>query len=82
MIAADEMDNKLLQLHAYEKSRKPGRFADVVYHENSRVLLHEENIYRIECVRSETSAFFSRFYNSTEFFFFDHVLESFSCALI
>ncbi|XP_058193271.1 paired amphipathic helix protein Sin3-like 3 [Rhododendron vialii] len=48
-IAADEMDNKLLQLHAYEKSRKPGRFADVVYHENSRVLLHEENIYRIEC---------------------------------
>ena len=45
----DEVDNKLLQLHAYEQSRKPGRFIDVVYHENSRVL-HDENIYRIECV--------------------------------
>lgn len=49
-VAADEMDNKLLQLYTYEKSRKPGRFVDVVYHENARVLLHDENIYRIECV--------------------------------
>lgn len=49
-VAADEMDNKLLQLYAYEKSRKPGRFVDIVYHENARVLLHDENIYRIECV--------------------------------
>ncbi|XP_062111773.1 paired amphipathic helix protein Sin3-like 4 isoform X2 [Humulus lupulus] len=48
-VATDEMDNKLLQLHAYEKSRKPGRFVDIVYHENARVLLHDENIYRIEC---------------------------------
>ncbi|XWS63595.1 hypothetical protein CRYUN_Cryun06bG0114100 [Craigia yunnanensis] len=48
-IASDEMDNKLLQLYAYEKSRKSGRFVDVVYHENARVLLHDENIYRIEC---------------------------------
>lgn len=48
-VATDEMDNKLLQLYAYEKSRKPGRFVDVVYHENARVLLHDENIYRIEC---------------------------------
>ncbi|KAH9709201.1 HDAC interact domain-containing protein [Citrus sinensis] len=48
-VAPDEMDNKLLQLYAYEKSRKPGRFVDVVYHENARVLLHDENIYRIEC---------------------------------
>ncbi|KAL4362985.1 hypothetical protein GQ457_04G006650 [Hibiscus cannabinus] len=47
-IASDEMDNKLLQLYAYEKSRKSRRF-DVVYHENARVLLHDENIYRIEC---------------------------------
>jgi paired amphipathic helix protein Sin3a len=44
------MDNKLLQLYAYEKSRKPGRLVDIVYHENARVLLHDENIYRIECV--------------------------------
>ncbi|KEH19930.1 paired amphipathic helix protein Sin3-like 3 isoform X2 [Medicago truncatula] len=45
----DEMDNKLLQLYAYEQSRKSGSFFDVVYHENARVLLHDENIYRIEC---------------------------------
>lgn len=49
-VATDEMENKLLQLYAYEKSRKPGRFVDIVYHENARVLLHDENIYRIECV--------------------------------
>ncbi|XP_044489131.1 paired amphipathic helix protein Sin3-like 4 isoform X3 [Mangifera indica] len=48
-VATDEMDNKLLQLYAYENSRKPGRFVDIVYHENARVLLHDENIYRIEC---------------------------------
>ncbi|KAL5552983.1 hypothetical protein UlMin_040384 [Ulmus minor] len=53
-VASDEMDNKLLQLFAYEKSRKPGRFVDRVYHENARVLLHEENIYRIECSSSPT----------------------------
>ncbi|KAI3952206.1 hypothetical protein MKW98_005901 [Papaver atlanticum] len=47
-IVSDEMDNKLLQLHAYEKSRQPGRFVDIVYHENTRVLLHDENIYRFE----------------------------------
>ncbi|KAE9597058.1 putative transcription regulator Others family [Lupinus albus] len=47
-VASDEMDSKLLQLYAYEKSRKPGRFVDIVYHENARVLLHDENIYRIE----------------------------------
>jgi paired amphipathic helix protein Sin3a len=49
-VATDEMDNKLLQLYAYEKSRKHGRFVDIVCHENARVLLHDENIYRIECV--------------------------------
>lgn len=49
-VATDEMDNKLLQLYAYEKSRKMGRFVDAVYHENARVLLHDENIYRIERV--------------------------------
>uniref|UniRef100_A0A5B6ZFS1 Putative paired amphipathic helix protein Sin3-like 4 isoform X2 n=1 Tax=Davidia involucrata TaxID=16924 RepID=A0A5B6ZFS1_DAVIN len=53
-IATDEMDNKLLQLYAYEKSRKPGRSVDVVYHENARVLLHDENIYRIECSSAPT----------------------------
>ncbi|XWS68918.1 hypothetical protein CRYUN_Cryun04dG0134600 [Craigia yunnanensis] len=53
-VASDEMDNKLLQLYAYEKSRKSGRFIDVVYHENARVLLHDENIYRIECSSAPT----------------------------
>ncbi|KAJ4711205.1 Paired amphipathic helix protein Sin3-like [Melia azedarach] len=53
-VATDEMDNKLLQLYAYEKSRKPGRFIDIVYHENARVLLHDENIYRIECSSTPT----------------------------
>ncbi|XVE84974.1 hypothetical protein DITRI_Ditri17bG0054700 [Diplodiscus trichospermus] len=53
-IASDEMDNKLLQLYAYEKSRKSERFFDVVYHENARVLLHDENIYRIECSSTST----------------------------
>ncbi|ESW29526.1 hypothetical protein PHAVU_002G077800 [Phaseolus vulgaris] len=47
-VAADEMDSKLLQLYAYEKSRKPEKFVDIVYHENARVLLHDENIYRVE----------------------------------
>ncbi|GMP58130.1 hypothetical protein CsSME_00021912 [Camellia sinensis var. sinensis] len=54
MITSDEMDNKLLQLYAYEKSRKPGRFVDIVYHDNARVLLHDENIYRIECSSAPT----------------------------
>ncbi|KAF8399358.1 hypothetical protein HHK36_015223 [Tetracentron sinense] len=48
-VATDEMDNKLLQLYTYEKSRQHGRFIDLVYHENARVILHDENIYRFEC---------------------------------
>ncbi|CAM0958907.1 unnamed protein product [Alopecurus aequalis] len=53
-IATDEMDNKLLQLYTYEKSRSPGRFFDLVYHENARVLLHDESIYRFERRSSPT----------------------------
>ena len=52
VVASDEMDSKLLQLYLYEKSRSPGRFLDLVYHENARVLLHDESIYRFECVSS------------------------------
>lgn len=48
-IAADDMSNKLLQLYAYEISRKPGRFVDYYYNENVRILLHYEQIFRIEC---------------------------------
>ncbi|XP_047309262.1 paired amphipathic helix protein Sin3-like 4 isoform X2 [Impatiens glandulifera] len=48
IIASDEMNNKLVHLYTYETSRKQGRYVDVVYHENAGVLLHDENIYRIE----------------------------------
>ncbi|KAL9246447.1 hypothetical protein vseg_019981 [Gypsophila vaccaria] len=54
VLAADDVDNKLLQLYAYESSRKPERFVDIVYHENARVILHDENIYRVECSFSPT----------------------------
>ncbi|CAN6340946.1 unnamed protein product [Urochloa humidicola] len=54
VIASDEMDNKLLQLYLYEKSRSPGKFHDLVYHENARVLLHDESIYRFECHSNPT----------------------------
>ncbi|XP_050383632.1 paired amphipathic helix protein Sin3-like 2 [Argentina anserina] len=47
-VATDEMDSKLLQLYEYEKSRKKGKLLDSVYFENARVLVHEENIYRLE----------------------------------
>ncbi|XP_076936872.1 paired amphipathic helix protein Sin3-like 2 isoform X2 [Bidens hawaiensis] len=48
IVAGDEMDNKLLQLYKYEKSRKPDKFVDSVYYENAHVL-HDENIYRFQC---------------------------------
>ncbi|KAK9683281.1 hypothetical protein RND81_10G128900 [Saponaria officinalis] len=48
VVATDEMETKLLQLYEYERSRKPEKFVDSVYHENARVLLHEDNIYRFE----------------------------------
>ncbi|CAD5316797.1 unnamed protein product [Arabidopsis thaliana] len=54
-VAADEMDNKLQQLYAYEKSRKPEKFLDAVYYENALVLLPDEDIYRIECEQSTPS---------------------------
>ncbi|XP_017636091.1 paired amphipathic helix protein Sin3-like 2 [Gossypium arboreum] len=51
-VSADDMDNKLLQLFEYEKSRKHGKTMDSVYYENARVLLHEENVYRLKCSSS------------------------------
>ncbi|KAL3629289.1 hypothetical protein CASFOL_026511 [Castilleja foliolosa] len=48
-ISGDELDCKLLQLYEYEKFRKPEKFIDSVYYENVNVILHEENIYRLEC---------------------------------
>ncbi|KAJ0241243.1 Paired amphipathic helix protein Sin3-like 4 [Hirschfeldia incana] len=49
VVAGDEMDNKLQQLYLYEKSRKPEKYLDAVYYDNARVLLPDEDIYRIEC---------------------------------
>lgn len=49
-VAMDEADSKILQLHEYERSRKSGKLFDSVYHENARVLLHEDNVYRMEFV--------------------------------
>jgi len=49
-VATDEEDAKLLQLYEYEKSRKPGKLNDSVYHSNAHVILHEENIYRFQSV--------------------------------
>ncbi|CAJ2665561.1 unnamed protein product [Trifolium pratense] len=47
-VATDEEDNKLLQLYEYEKSRKPGKLNDSVYHSNAHVVLNEENVYRFQ----------------------------------
>lgn len=49
-IVSDEMDNKLLQLYEYERSRDPEKFIDSVYYENAHVILHDENIFRVQCV--------------------------------
>ncbi|KAL3501265.1 hypothetical protein ACH5RR_035714 [Cinchona calisaya] len=53
-IATDEMNNKLLQLQAYERSRKLGRFVDHHYNENACAILTDENIYRVECSPAPT----------------------------
>ncbi|XP_074295941.1 paired amphipathic helix protein Sin3-like 4 isoform X3 [Silene latifolia] len=54
ILASDDVDNKLLQLYAYERLRKPERFLDIVYHDNARVIVHDENMYRVECSSSPT----------------------------
>ncbi|XP_012855246.1 PREDICTED: paired amphipathic helix protein Sin3-like 3 isoform X2 [Erythranthe guttata] len=51
-IESEEMDNKLLELYEYERSRNPEKFSDAVYHENARFLLPGDELYRIECVPS------------------------------
>ncbi|WOL11761.1 paired amphipathic helix protein Sin3-like 4 [Canna indica] len=51
VIASNETDNRFLQLYAYEKSRGPGRFIDLVYHQNA-CAIHDGDIFRFECVGS------------------------------
>lgn len=46
--ASDEMANKFLALHSYEKCRPFGGFMDSVYHANASVVSHDENLYRFE----------------------------------
>ncbi|XP_047958296.1 paired amphipathic helix protein Sin3-like 2 isoform X1 [Salvia hispanica] len=53
-VATDENDLKLLQLYEYEKARKPEKYVDSVYYENVHVVLHEENIYRLEFTSNST----------------------------
>ncbi|KAG8384767.1 hypothetical protein BUALT_Bualt04G0152800 [Buddleja alternifolia] len=53
-VSSEEVDCKLLQLYEYEKSRKPEKYVDSVYYENVHVLLHDENIYRLECASNPT----------------------------
>jgi hypothetical protein len=67
-VAADEIDNQLLQLYLYEKSRSPGSFFDVVYHENARALLHDDNIYHFECVSSILYLYFLSFIDMSAHF--------------
>lgn len=62
-IATNDLDHKLLQLYAYEKSRH-GILVDKLYHDNARALLHDEYIYRIECVSLYK-----------DFFWFDYNLD-------
>lgn len=48
-IAMNDLDDKLIQLYAYEKLRR-GISSDKLYHDNARALLRDEYLYRIECV--------------------------------
>ncbi|KAG2288538.1 hypothetical protein Bca4012_030591 [Brassica carinata] len=66
VVAADETDTKLLQLYTYENYRKPGRFFDIVYHENTRALLHDQNIYRIEYSSAQTRLAFQLMNNGND----------------
>lgn len=50
-VAISETNNKFLQLYAYEKSRGPGRFDDLVYLQNARVI-NNGDLFRFECVGS------------------------------
>ncbi|XP_073300392.1 paired amphipathic helix protein Sin3-like 4 isoform X3 [Primulina huaijiensis] len=51
-IATEEMENKLLHLCAYERSRDTEKISDAIYHENACFLIPEDNLYRIECLAS------------------------------
>ncbi|CAL9131872.1 unnamed protein product [Musa acuminata var. zebrina] len=52
-VASNEMDNRFFQLYAYENSRGPGRFSDLVYLQNACVI-HDGDIFRFECSLNPT----------------------------
>lgn len=49
-ITMDEVNNKLLDLYAYENFRKGERFVDEVYNANTSVIVNDSKIFRFECV--------------------------------
>ncbi|KAI4375308.1 hypothetical protein MLD38_013192 [Melastoma candidum] len=53
-VVSEDIDNKLLQLYEYEKSRKEGRTVDYMYYKNARFFLHNENIFRLEFTSNPT----------------------------
>ena len=50
LAVSDDISSKLLTLHAYEMARSSGSSLDPVYYANACVLLHDDNIYRLEHV--------------------------------
>ncbi|KAL7610919.1 hypothetical protein Lser_V15G11480 [Lactuca serriola] len=48
-IATDEVNNKLLDLYAYENLRKGERFVDELYNANASVIVNDSKIFRFEC---------------------------------
>ena len=48
VVANVEVNDKILQLFEYENSEKPERPAHLAYLGNARVILPDENIYRLE----------------------------------
>ncbi|EPS65235.1 hypothetical protein M569_09548, partial [Genlisea aurea] len=53
MIATEDSDGRVLQLHSYERYRNCKTFSDAVYHENARFLIPDDNLYRLEHIHSQ-----------------------------
>ncbi|XP_028775290.1 paired amphipathic helix protein Sin3-like 2 [Neltuma alba] len=57
VVANVEINNILLQLLEYQNSQKPERQTHSAYLANARVILPEENIYRLECSSGPSKLF-------------------------
>lgn len=51
-ITIDDVNNKLLDLFAYESLRKGENFVDELYNANASVIVNDSKIFRFECVSS------------------------------